>query len=360
VIPAARPCGRLIDVSYSSGTLDLPGGWASATPSSADVGELHALLLRYERAGRGASSASLHSVESDVVGAGAATRRHLAVRDDVGLLRGWATVHDRAAGRSVVAVVVEPGLEQATADRLAHALLDWSIHIAAEIASGRGLHTIQIDSGAFAGDSRQQRWLAQAGLQHVRSWWQMSRPVQPQEAEPGVLPEPGPDLVVRRVRRDDDDGLPRQSDLAAVHGVLEAAFTDHFNYHEETFEEFCSRLREDPGHRWDHWWIAEVVEEGSPPQPAGALVAAVSPGEGGAADSSYVEYLGVLRSARGRGAARSLLHAVFADAARRGRASVGIEVDQDSPTGAAGLYLSMGFVTSYVTQSWHRDLPVAG
>jgi mycothiol synthase len=188
----------------------------------------------------------------------------------------------------------------------------------------------------------------------------MSRPVQPQEAEPGVLPEPGPDLVVRRVRRDDDDGLPRQSDLAAVHGVLEAAFTDHFNYHEETFEEFCSRLREDPGHRWDHWWIAEVVEEGSPPQPAGALVAAVSPGEGGAADSSYVEYLGVLRSARGRGAARSLLHAVFADAARRGRASVGIEVDQDSPTGAAGLYLSMGFVTSYVTQSWHRDLPVAG
>ena len=67
---------------------------------------------------------------------------------------------------------------------------------------------------------------------------------------------------------------------------------------------------------------------------------------------------GVLRSARGRGVAKSLLHAVFADAAARGRVSVGIEVDRDSSTGAADLYLAMGFVTKYVTQSWHRDVPV--
>jgi hypothetical protein len=56
--------------------------------------------------------------------------------------------------------------------------------------------------------------------------------------------------------------------------------------------------------------------------------------------------------------ATSLLNAVIADAAQRGRSSVGIEVDKDSPTGAAALYLSMGFVTSYVTESWHRDVPV--
>jgi hypothetical protein len=37
---------------------------------------------------------------------------------------------------------------------------------------------------------------------------------------------------------------------------------------------------------------------------------------------------------------------------------VGLEVDADSSTGAAGLYTSMGWTTKYVTESWHRDVPV--
>ena len=44
--------------------------------------------------------------------------------------------------------------------------------------------------------------------------------------------------------------------------ILESAFADHFNSSEETFDEFIFRLREDPGHRWDHWWIAEVDVDG--------------------------------------------------------------------------------------------------
>ena len=37
---------------------------------------------------------------------------------------------------------------------------------------------------------------------------------------------------------------------------------------------------------------------------------------------------------------------------------VTLEVDADSSTGADQLYLSLGWRTSYVTQSWHRDVPV--
>ena len=54
--------------------------------------------------------------------------------------------------------------------------------------------------------------------------------------------------------------MPDEADLRAVHDVLEGAFTDHFNSTEETFDEFIHRLREDPGHRWDHWWLAEIVD----------------------------------------------------------------------------------------------------
>jgi hypothetical protein len=37
---------------------------------------------------------------------------------------------------------------------------------------------------------------------------------------------------------------------------------------------------------------------------------------------------------------------------------VGLEVDADSPTGADRLYRGLGWTTSYVTESWHRDVPV--
>jgi len=150
----------------------------------------------------------------------------------------------------------------------------------------------------------------------------------------------------------------------------ESAFADHFNSHEETFDEFVARLREDPGHRWDHWWIAELVDDPGGSSvgssvgssggavPAGALVGAVHQGAVDEPGGSYVEYIGVLAHARGRGVARSLLATIIADAASSGRGSVGLEVDADSPTGADGLYVSMGWETKYVTESWHRDFSI--
>jgi GNAT superfamily N-acetyltransferase len=66
----------------------------------------------------------------------------------------------------------------------------------------------------------------------------------------------------------------------------------------------------------------------------------------------------VVEAARGRGVAKGLLRTVIADAAARGRDRVGLEVDADSSTGADRLYVSMGWETAYVTESWHRDVPV--
>ena len=75
-------------------------------------------------------------------------------------------------------------------------------------------------------------------------------------------------MVIRPVKRE-GGGMPDEDDLRTVHDILETSFADHFNSHEETFDEFVFRLREDPGHRWDHWWIAELVDEGKEPEPAG-------------------------------------------------------------------------------------------
>lgn len=339
----------------------LPAGFTAYSPGVDDLDDLVRLLRRHEREARGWPGARSEEVAAQVVGRGASTRRHEVVRQQAqdgapGLLRAWVMVHDRAAGRVLVAVTVDPELPDEVADALADHCFARVEELAQQILHDRDMHQTQLDSGAYADDPRQHRWLTRAGFEHVRDWWQMKRPVDPgQDAHPPPLRE---GVEVRRVRQDGGAGMPQEDDLRAVHLVLEASFADHFNSYRETFEEFVNRLRVDPGHRWDHWWLATVDGE-----PAGALVAATVPGQVGedgtaTPDSSYVEYIGVHRRARGRGVAKALLHAVIADAAARGRGTVGLEVDADSPTGADGLYRSLGWETSYTTQSWHRDLSV--
>jgi ribosomal protein S18 acetylase RimI-like enzyme len=331
-----------------------PDGWSVEEPDETDALELTRLLRAHERHARGWAGASEDDVLVEVSSRGYLTRDNIVLRDPDGRIRGWASAHDRAAGRMLFVVAVDRDLDDGVADRVAADLFGWGDRTAVRIGTERDLSSQQIDSGAFADDERQHRWLSASGFEHVRTWWQMSRPVDASESH--LDSETGEGVRIRAVRRE-EGGMPDEEDLRTVHDILESAFADHFNSHEETFDEFLFRLREDPGHRWDHWWIAEIVD-GEAPEPAGALVGAVSEGADGSPAGSYVEYLGVLENARGRGVAKSLLATVIADAATRGRDRVGLEVDADSPTGAHRLYESMGWKTSYVTQSWHRDVPV--
>lgn len=338
----------------------LPDGWLVDTVDpavDADVDRLVELLRGHETAGRGWAGADRDGVLVEISDLGTRTRENVVVRDTDGVVQAWGSVHDRAAGRMLYVHVVARDLDHRVAGACSRVLFAWAEGQAREVGAARGLAVQQIDTGAFADDPRQHAWLAGAGFDRVRSWWQMSRPVTPAEA--GLVPDPErweKNGVLFRAVGNADDGMPDEADLRAVHEVLEGAFTDHFNSREETFAEFVHRLRQDPGHRWDHWWLAEIVDAGAPVA-AGALVATESISDDGP-NGSYVDYLGVLSNARGRGVAKGLLHTVIADAATRGRDRVGLEVDADSPTGADGLYTSMGWTTSYMTQSWHKDVPV--
>lgn len=346
---------------------DLPAGWRVDRPVEADAIQLVTLLRAYEEDGRGWPGSSVQNVLVEISPRGSAMRENIVLRDADGVIRAWGSVHDRSLGRMLLVHVVDRSLPDDLADRASGLLFHWAVEQARQVGAARGLETQQIDTGAFETDATQHRWLAEAGFRQVRTWWQMSRPVTPEEV--ALVPDPelwqDGGVSYRSVDRQ-TDGMPEEADLRAVHDVLEGAFTDHFNSSEETFEEFVTRLREDPGHRWDHWWLAELLpedEESGTPEPCGALVGTVSPGgtgpDGEKPDGSYVSYLGVLGSARGRGVAKGLLRTVIADAAARDRDRVGLEVDADSPTGADGLYTGMGWTTKYVTQSWHKDVPVS-
>ena len=339
-------------------------GWKVEPPDPADrftIARLTHLLREHERAGRGWPGASVDDVLVEVSERGLRMRENVVLRDPDGEIRAWGSVHDRAEGRMLLLHVVERGLSAPIAEACSSLLFQWAEEQARAVGRARGLDVQQVDTGAFADDERQHGWLEAAGFRRVRTWFQMSRPVSPDEADlvPDAERWQRGEVTIRLVRRR-SDGLPDAVDLHAVHLVLERAFRDHFNSWEETFAEFVHRLREDPGHRWDHWWLAELEHAalaGIGPVPVGALVGTHLESNNGP-DGSYVSYIGVLDDARGRGVAKSLLHTIIADAAARGRDRVGLEVDADSPTGAHGLYEALGWQTTYVTESWHRDVPV--
>lgn len=340
----------------------LPVGWEVDSPSpdsEDDVARLAELLRAHEEAGRGWAGASRDDVLVEVSTHGLRMRANVVLRDRDGRIRAWGSVHDRAMGRMLFVHVVDRTLGGKVAQRCSDVLFAWAEGQAREVGAARELAVQQIDTGAFEPDARQHEFLERGGFERVRTWWQMSRPVDPDEADlvPSTAEWERKGVVFRQVRRV-EDGMPDEKDLRIVHDILESAFTDHFNSSEESFEEFEFRLREDPGHRWDHWWLAEIVD-GDERMPAGALVGTVLETEDGA-DGSYVSYLGVKDSARGRGVAKGLLHTIIADAAQRGRDRVGLEVDADSSTGADRLYTGMGWVTKYVTESWHKDITVDG
>lgn len=339
----------------------LPPGWTLEHPDAEDpavLARLVALLRAHEIGGRGWAGADEATVLTEIDAAAERTRANVVVLEPSGTVQAWGSVHDRAGGRMLLVHVVARDLRDDLADRCSRVLVEWAVGQAVAVGQARGLEVQQIDTGAFADDPRQHAWLAASGFAQVRTWWQMSRPSVPGDADLVEDPQTWERAGVRfRLVRREGDGMPHEGDLRDVHTVLEGAFADHFNSWEETFDEFLHRLREDVGHRWDHWWLAELVEDGVDPVPVGALVGTVSETDGGP-DGSYVSYLGVLGSARGRGVAKGLLHSIVADAAERGRDRVGLEVDADSPTRAHEIYEALGWRLKYVTQSWHRDVVV--
>lgn len=327
----------------------LPEGWSARVPGEEDVAALAALALAVRRSAHATATVDEEQVRSTVVGPGSWTRRQLVVLSPAGDVVAWASAHDRAAGRTMVELHVAPGLDEG--DRLAAGLLDWLAARAGGMAAVRGLPSTQLDASPLADQQRLRDWLAAAGYARTRSWLHMTRPT----ADALDLPGPRERVHLRRVRMH-GDGLPVAEDIQLVHVMLEESFADHFNSYRESFAEFVQRLREDPGHRWDHWWIAEVDTDDGP-LPGGALVSSTLPSDADGREGSYVDYIGVHRRARGRGVAKALLHVVIRDAHERGRSRVDLEVDAESPTGADGLYRSMGWQVDHVTESWHAECP---
>ena len=157
------------------------------------------------------------------------------------------------------------------------------------------------------------------GFRHARTF----RRLEVDLAEPPAAPVWPPGIAVRRFRW--------RRDEAAVHAAGEEAFQDHWRPESMDLDEWLAFRFERSDLDLDLWWVAwdgETV--------AGSLLAFETPLGG------YIDTLCVRRPWRGRGLGRALLREAFAELRRRGLPRAYLGVDSENPTGAMGLYESVG------------------
>ncbi|MGH2591073.1 MAG: GNAT family N-acetyltransferase [Actinomycetota bacterium] len=186
----------------------------------------------------------------------------------------------------------------------------------------------KLQIGTTASDLVAHALLTGRGFENVRTFWHMERSLAPQTAG-AIGPSPPPDGIGFRAYRHPGDGV-------ALYEAIEEAFADHWGY-----ETFPFDLHMDEMQRLDPSFV-ELAVEGD--EVVGACLGRPVEGAG------WIDVVAVRRGWRGRGIARALLARAFAAFAGVGTASVMLNVDSESATGAPRLYESVGM---YVRRSFY-------
>ena len=284
--------------------------------TSTDAPALLSLIEACDIADIGEPDYSMEDVEDDL---SRATWQGWALAGPDGALSACCWVEHRPGKPDVEADVrVHPDADGSLGERL----LEFARERAADLAPGLPLHIYTAATG-----TRARGWYDAAGGRVIRHYWRMTIDL-PDEPAP-VPPAPAVGVTLEQPGEDIDA-------LRTVHHVIDTAFLDHFGFDVTDFDEWLTRQRSGSGADVGLWWLARV--DGAP---AAALIGRAWP------DTGWVQGLGTLREFRGHGLGRLMLLTAFAEFHRRGYRKVGLGVDADNPTGAVGLYESVGMKPAY-------------
>ncbi len=173
--------------------------------------------------------------------------------------------------------------------------------------------------------------LPAAGWRVVRRFNRMARGLS--DADAGDVPLPG-GVTVGKVITEDD----RRS----YHRIHDETFSEHWVSVAEPYQTWTERVATWQSIDWSLWWLASLD---------GVDVACLkcsqwTPGVG------FVDTVGVLKSARGRGLGSALVRVGFAELARRGCTRVELRVDTDNGTGALRVYEAAGLTPAFQADIW--------
>lgn len=292
----------------------------------ADARALHALVRDYTLAVTGFADYSLDDAQDELTEPGFEPARDgRFVLDADRRLVGNAFVHGKGDGGMANVDVVSRD------DVVRRWLFRWALGRVREVAGGR---EVTVDHGCYRDDVPLRDTLSENGFRLATTYHRM----RVDHPAPPAAPVP-PDGVVLRVAGDDDEVR------RAAHHVFMTAFTDHFGFAHQPYDEWHELHERRPAFDWSQLWVAEL--DGGP-------VGMLECDDRFAADErcGCVAEVGVVPAARGRGIAKFLLRHAFTTDAAAGRVGTLLHVDTDNVTPALRLYESVGMRPVLVIDAW--------
>jgi ribosomal protein S18 acetylase RimI-like enzyme len=313
----------------------LPDGWAVRRGTAGDVPELLALTTASDLEHLREADSTADEIREILTSPNAAS---WLVTDQAGQVLGWGSLENETAGdREMMSVYVwprrgEPALQP---------LIELLVGEVATRARAFGHPQVTARSGTLPTETELIGAMCAAGFRFVKRYARMRVALRGDEVVPAI-----PDgVALDEVRPDDLPTLRACYDLQAV------AFAETDHPENRDFTAWLAWLDGWSSVPWDEWRLARVAGE-----PAGVLVSSNHQLDH---DEGWVSRLAVARRYRGRGLGRLLLRTAFARYAAKGRGSAGLGVDLTNPTGAYGLYESVGMTPVYEADVYDLVVPAA-
>ncbi|HEV8087140.1 MAG TPA: GNAT family N-acetyltransferase [Actinomycetota bacterium] len=196
-------------------------------------------------------------------------------------------------------------------------LIGWAHGLIEERRAEEGAFIVRSEFPAQ--DARAHELFARAGYGHVRTNWDMARPID----DPLDRPAAPEGVAIRSFEEGRDE--------RTWWSVAEAAFSDHFGFAPAPYASWANEWYEQ-----DEWDPSRVLLAEADGEVVGEL-GWVQNGTDG-----YIGSLGVLAGHRRRGIGSTLLRHAFTDIAAAGFTRATLTVDTGNTTGAVGLYRSVG------------------
>jgi mycothiol synthase len=162
--------------------------------------------------------------------------------------------------------------------------------------------------------------LHEYGFVPVRHWFQMKLDLNNYSA---VFPQKGSEVTLSSFN---------MKDTEILHELFEEVFSDHFDYHPSSLEEFKKRFEResfDP----ELWFLLRKENN-----VIGFILCSVSE----ETKIGEITHLGVQKNWRKKGFAGLMLHHAFMTLKQKGMTSAALSVDSDSPTNATVVYQKAG------------------